>query len=127
MDNPLLDMEHAQSRLSAWRTNADRLARETQAAGQALQGLRATGADGNQIAEVTVDSGGAMVAIKLSSRIQRQAPEHTQAVILEAYRAAKANLAEAAAGIVADTVGADTATGRALLAGFAPGEPPEER
>jgi len=125
MDNPLLSMDDAQARLEAWKANSERLAAETIAAGASLQELRVTGTDDNRIAVITVDSGGALVAVTLNSRVHRQAPELTQDAIMGAYRAAKANLAAAAAEIVRGTVGTDTATGRALLAGFAPGDEPE--
>lgn len=118
MDNPLMDVEGARERLEAWKARAEQRAAETQAASEELQALRATAADDNRIVEATIDSRGALVDIQLSSRIQRQAPEHTKAAILGAYRNAQKKLAEAAAAVVGSTVGAESATGRALLSGF---------
>lgn len=125
MDNPLLNLDDAQARLAAWKDRAEDLASQTVTASRELQELKVTGADGNGVAEVTIDSGGALIGIKLSSRVKRQDPEDTQVIIMEAYRVARVNLAAAAAEIIGQTVGADTNTGRALLAGFAPGEAPE--
>lgn len=118
MDNPLMDVEGARERLEAWKARAEQRAAETQAASEGLQRLRVSATDDNGIADVTIDSGGALVDIRLSSRIQRQAPEYTQTAVLGAYRNARRKLAEAAAEVVGGTVGAESATGRALLAGF---------
>ncbi|WP_100445335.1 YbaB/EbfC family nucleoid-associated protein [Glycomyces xiaoerkulensis] len=118
MDNPILGMEDARQRLEAWKDRADRMAADTQAAGSRLQELAVTAGDDNGLVEITVDSGGTMTDIRLSSRVQRQAAEHTQATILDTYRKAQVQLAEEAAAIVADTVGSDSATGKALMSGF---------
>lgn len=125
MDNPLMDVEGARERLEEWKTRAEQRATETRAASDGLRALRVTAADDNGIADVTVDSSGALVDIQLSSRIQRQAPDHTQTAILGAYRNARRKLAEAAAEVVSGTVGSESATGRALLAGFQGAETPE--
>lgn len=126
MDNPLMDVEGARQRLLDWQERATRLAEETQEAGRGLQELRVTAADDNGIVEITVDSGGTLIDVRLSSRIQRQAPEYTREAVLGAYRNARTALAEAAAEIVRETVGADSATGKALMAGFKTGEGPDE-
>ncbi|GAA2274007.1 hypothetical protein GCM10009853_029850 [Glycomyces scopariae] len=125
MDNPLLNMEDAQTRLEAWRDRTVDFASQTETASRALQELKATGADDNGVAQVTVDASGALAGIKLSSRVKRQDPQDTEAVIIEAYRVARVNLAKAAAEIIAETVGTDTPTGRALLASFTTGQAPE--
>ncbi|RRR99498.1 YbaB/EbfC family nucleoid-associated protein [Glycomyces terrestris] len=125
MDNPLMDVEGARARLEAWKARAEQRAAETQAAALGLQALRITAADDNRIVDVTIDHTGNLLDVKCSDRITRQAAEHTSRAVVEAYRNAKRKLAEAAAEVVRDTVGADSATGRALLAGYAAGE--EER
>jgi DNA-binding protein YbaB len=118
MDNPLMDVEGAREQLEAWKARAEKRAAETQAASEGLQRLRITAPDDNGIVDVTIDSRGSLLDIRLSTRIQRQAPEHSQKAILGAYRNAKKKLAEAAAEIVRETVGSESATGRALMAGF---------
>lgn len=127
MDNPILNIEDSRNRLEAWKEEAERRAAETQAAGQRLQDLRVTASDDNNVAEVVIDSSGGLLDVLLSPRVLRQAPEHTQRAILEAYRRAKSKLAEAAAEIVSDTVGADSFTGKALLSGFADRDEDERR
>ncbi len=126
MDNPILDIEDARARLEAWKEHAEQRAAETQAASEGIQALRVTAADDNGVVAVTVDSTGALVDLRLSSRIQRQSPEYTEGLVLEVYRKAKARLADAAAEVVRETIGADSLTGRAMLAGFTRPEAPEQ-
>ncbi|GLZ77777.1 hypothetical protein Afil01_25840 [Actinorhabdospora filicis] len=118
MDNPLMDVEGARERLVAWRDDASRRAAATQAAGEGLRALRITAPDDYETVEITVDSSGFMVDVRLSHRVQRMTPEQTRYAILGAYRNARAKLAEAAAEVVKETLGTESATGRALLAGY---------
>lgn len=129
MGNPLLDAEDARERLEAWQADASRRAADTQAASAGLRALRVTAADAHGAVEVTVDSTGAMTDVRLSARVQRMSLEQTQQAIMGAYRNARVKLAEAAAEVVRETIGTDSATGRALLAGFqtAATEDEEER
>lgn len=126
MGNPLLDAEDARERLEAWKANASRRAAETQAAGEGLRALRVAATDDYETVEVTVDSSGAMADVRLSARVQRMSLEQTREAILGAYRNARVKLAEAAAEVVRETVGAESATGRALLAGFRAPEAEDE-
>ncbi|MEV6350530.1 YbaB/EbfC family nucleoid-associated protein [Actinoplanes sp. NPDC051851] len=126
MGSPLLDAEDARERLEAWQADAVRRAADTQAAGAGLQALRVTAADAHGLVEVTVDSTGAMAGVRLSARVQRMSLEQTEQAIMGAYRNARVTLAEAAAEVVRETVGADSATGRALLAGFRTADPEGE-
>lgn len=119
MDDPLMDVEGARERLEAWKAKAEQRAEETQAASRGLQELRVSAFDDNRIIEATIDHGGNLLDVKADPRITRQPPEYTAKAMVQAYRNAKVKLAEAAAEVVRDTVGTDTATGRALLAGFA--------
>jgi DNA-binding protein YbaB len=120
MDNPLLSMdpEDALRRLEDWKARAEALAQETAAASERLQELTATASDDNETVRITVDAEGLMVEIHLSSRVQKQSAHFTEASVMETYRKAQEQLKEAAAEVVAETVGADSAAGRALLAGF---------
>ncbi|GIG66960.1 YbaB/EbfC family nucleoid-associated protein [Phytomonospora endophytica] len=120
MDNPLMDVEGARERLEAWKADAERRAAATQAAGEGLQALRIKGSDDYRIVEITIDSSGSLVDVQLAPQVQRQSPEQTRQAILAAHRDARVKLAEAAAEVVRETIGENSATGRALLAGFQP-------
>jgi DNA-binding protein YbaB len=118
MDNPLLDVDGARERLEAWKAKAEARAAETQAAAQGLRALRITASDDNGMIEVTIDHSGNLLDVKAKDRITRQPAEYTARAMLQAYQNAKRALAEAAADVVRETVGADSPTGRALMAGF---------
>ena len=64
--------------------------------------------------EVTVDSTGSLVDLRLTGRIGRAAPDAVAAAIMGTIREAKAELADRTQEIVAETIGTDSATGRAI-------------
>ncbi|MEU5721234.1 YbaB/EbfC family nucleoid-associated protein [Micromonospora sp. NPDC047738] len=101
-------------RLAAWKGRIDRLAADTKAMSDRLQELRLTVADGNGLCEVTVDSVGALVDLRLGPRIQRVAPEVVARTIMDTIREAKRQLADRSQEIIADTVGTESAAARAI-------------
>lgn len=118
MDNPLMDVEGAREHLEQWKARAGQRVAEVQAAADGLRQLRVSAADDNGIITATVDHSGTLVDVKAAERITRQPAEYTARAMLQAYQNAKRKLAEAAAEVVRETVGADSATGKALLSGF---------
>lgn len=110
----LLDPDGARDRLAAWKGRIDQLAADTKAMSDRLQALRVTQADGNGLAEVTVDSVGALVDLRLGPRIQRVAPDVVARTIMDTIRDAKRQLADRSQEIIADTVGTESAAGRAI-------------
>lgn len=120
-ENPLLDSEAVRARVENWKQRTMASAEKTQEAAGRLQALRVSAMDPNGIVEVTVDSGGALLDVRLSPRVQRQSPEYTQVMIMDAYRQARVRLAEAAREVVEETIGSTSQTGSAILASFTPG------
>lgn len=118
MDNPLLDVEGARERLEAWKARAEQRAADTQAAAEGLQAIRVTASDDNGMITVTISHSGDLLDVQANDRITRQPAEYTARAMLQAYQNAKRQLAEAAAAVVRETVGDDSPTGRALMAGF---------
>lgn len=110
----LLDPDGAMDRLAAWKGRIDQLAADTKAMSDRLSELRVTVADGNGLAEVTVDSSGALLDLRLGQRIQRVAPDVAARTIMDTIRAAKRQLAERSQEIIADTVGTESAAARAI-------------
>jgi hypothetical protein len=74
MDDKILDPEGARERLAAWKGRIDKLAADTQAMGERPQAVRVTASDPTGLVEVTVDSTGALVDLKLTERMQRTEP-----------------------------------------------------
>jgi DNA-binding protein YbaB len=112
----LLDPDGARDRLAAWKGRIDQLAADTKAMSDRLQELRVTVADGNGLAEVTVDSAGALVDLRLGQRIQRVAPDVAARTIMETIREARRQLADRSQEIIAETVGTESAAARAIAA-----------
>lgn len=115
MDDDLLDPGGAVERLKAWKNRIDKLAADTRAMSERLAPVRVVTADPGGLAEVTVDSSGSLVGLRLTERIQRTQPEVVAQAILATLAVARRELAERSQEIVAETVGVDSATGRAVV------------
>ena len=115
MDERILDPDGARERLAAWKGRIDKLAADTKSMSDQLQGLRITAHDPAGMAEVTIDSTGTMVNLKLTDRIGKAAPETVAATIMSTLGTARRQLAERSKEILADTVGTESAAGRAIV------------
>jgi hypothetical protein len=100
--------------MRAWKGRIDRLAADTQAMSSRLQDLRVTAADDNGLAEVTIDSAGILVDLRLGKQIQRVAPEVTARTIMETLRRARTQLADRSKEIITETLGADSEAARGI-------------
>jgi DNA-binding protein YbaB len=114
MDGNILDPEGARERLAAWKGRIDKLAADTQAMSNRLQGLRVTASDPTGLAEVTIDSTGALVDLRLTDRIQRVAPAVVAQAIMATLGDARNKLADQSQEIIADTVGTESPAARAI-------------
>ena len=115
MDEPILDPDGARERLAAWKGRIDKLADDTLSMSQQLQELRIVAKDPAGMAEVTIDSTGVMVNLKLTDRITPASPEAVAATIMATLTDARRQLAQRSKEILADTIGTDTAAGRAIV------------
>jgi DNA-binding protein YbaB len=98
--------------LHAWKGRIDKLAADTQAMSNAMQDLRVTVADDNGLAQVTVDSAGLLLDLKLSQKVQRVAPEVTARTIMETIRKARTQVANRSREIIAETLGTESEAAR---------------
>lgn len=114
MDGSILDPDGARERLAAWKGRIDKLAADTQAMGERLRAVRVSAGDPGGPAEVTVDSTGAMVDLRLTDRIDRVAPAVVARTTMATLGDARAKPADLSQEIIADTVGADSPAGRAI-------------
>ena len=110
----ILDPGEAMDRLAAWRGKIDQLATDTKAMSERLQQLRVSATDPNGLAEVTVDSTGALVDLRLGQRIQRVDPDVVARTIMATIQEAKQVLAARAQEILADTIGTESPAARAI-------------
>jgi len=114
MDNRVLDPEGARQRLAAWKGRIDKLAADTKTMSDRFQELRVTRSDPEGIAEVTVDSTGALVGLRLTRQMERSTPEAVARTIMDTIRAAKTELADLSQEIIAETVGTESDAARAI-------------
>ncbi|GLY47469.1 YbaB/EbfC family nucleoid-associated protein [Lentzea sp. NBRC 102530] len=114
MTDAILDPDDARERLAAWKGRIDKLAADTKSMSDQLQGLRLTAKDADGMAEVRIDSTGALVDLKLTDRISRVSPETVASTIMATLGDARRQLAQKSQEIIADTIGTESAAGRAI-------------
>lgn len=114
MDNRVLNPDDARQRLEAWKGRIDKLAADTKAMSDRFQQLEVTRKDRDGLVEVTVDSTGALVGLKLSREIDRSSPDVIAATIMSTIREAKSEVAERSQEIIAETVGTESPAARAI-------------
>lgn len=114
MDDRVLTPDDARERLDAWKGRIDKLAADTKSMSDRFQALRVTTKDRANLVEVTVDSSGSLVDLKLSRDIDRSSPDVIAGTIMSTIRDAKAELAARSQEIIADTVGTDSPAARAI-------------
>lgn len=116
MDDRVLSPDDARERLEAWKGKIEKLAADTKDMSDRFQALQVTKSDRDRMAEVTVDSSGSLIGLKLTREIERSSPEVVAATIMSTIRAAKAELAGMTQEIIEETVGAESTAGQAIAA-----------
>lgn len=114
MDDRVLTPDDARERLDAWKGRIDKLAADTKSMSDQFQALQVTTRNPNNLVQVTVDSSGSLVDLKLSRDIDRSSPDVLAGTIMSTIRDAKAQLAARTQEIIADTVGTDSPAARAI-------------
>jgi len=114
MDGTILDPGGARDHLDAWKGRIDKMAEDTQAMSQRLGELRVTQHDPNGLTEVSIDSTGALVDLKLTDRIAQVQPDEVARAIMTTLGQARNTLADRSQEIIADTVGTESAAARAI-------------
>lgn len=114
MDRRVLSGDDAVARIQERQAAFQKTVAATQEMATRMRTLAATASDANGLATVTVDSSGVLLKAEFSARIQRTAPEAVSRALMEALAHAKQRVAAQTQEVIADTVGADSATGRAV-------------
>ncbi|XVU22911.1 YbaB/EbfC family nucleoid-associated protein [Actinoplanes sp. CA-054009] len=112
-DEPLDGL--AVERIEEWQRGFEERAARARALSERVAGLSATAREGDGIVEVTVGPSGQITGLRLDEEIRRQPAATTTRQILAAVTAAKESLARDFAQATDETVGLDSATGRALM------------
>jgi DNA-binding protein YbaB len=108
----------AVDRIDEWERGFAERAAQAKALAERSAQLSATGRAGDGAVEVTVDSNGQLTGVRLEEEIRRQPAATTARQIMAAVRAAQADLVRQYGQVTAETVGADSETGKAVLAGL---------
>ncbi|HEV2782708.1 MAG TPA: YbaB/EbfC family nucleoid-associated protein [Actinophytocola sp.] len=114
MDGGILDPDGARERLLAWKGRIDKLAADTQEMSDRLQSVRVSASDPTGLAEVTVDSTGGLVDLRLTDRIHRVAPDVVARTIMATIGEARSKVADRSQEIIAETVGTESPAAREI-------------
>jgi DNA-binding protein YbaB len=110
----VLDPDSAMTYLRDWQGRVDRMAADTQAMSDRLHQLRVTAQDDNHIAEVTIDSTGALIDVRFTERLPRFGPEAVSRAVMSAVHQAKKTAAVRSREIVTETMGDQSVAGRTI-------------
>jgi DNA-binding protein YbaB len=114
MTEPLLDPDSSREYLRDWKGRVDRAAAATQAMADRLGDLRISAVDGNGLVEVTIDSGGVLIDVRFTERIQRVAPDVVSRAVMTALGSARRKVAAVSKEIIDETLGPGSAAGRVI-------------
>ena len=110
--------EAAERMIDDWQADIDARAARAKELSARLSRLSARARSDDRLVTVTVGASGDLVGLELDERIRQRPAAETARTILKTLRAAQARLTAAVADATAETVGADSATGRAVIASY---------
>jgi|GEM_PF-2519569 DNA-binding protein YbaB len=118
------DLDAAERWVDSWETQVEERLRQARELSQRVAELTAIGRSADGLVEVRVGSSGTVTGLWLDEGIRRQPAARTAEQILVAMRRAMAELADRVGRVTEETVGAQSETGRAVMASFASRVPP---
>ncbi|MDY7088319.1 MAG: YbaB/EbfC family nucleoid-associated protein [Actinomycetota bacterium] len=114
MTEPLLDPDSSREYLRDWKGRVDRAAAAAQVMSERLGQARISAADGNGLVEVTIDSGGVLLDVRFTERIQRVPPEAVSRAVMGALGIARNKAARLTKEVIDETLGPDSLAGRMI-------------
>jgi DNA-binding protein YbaB len=112
------DLDAAEQLVDDWQAGIEARAAQARELSARLAALSATARSDDELVTVTVGPSGDLVALELDERIRDRPAAETAREIMAALRAARATLTAAVTEATADTMGADSATGQAIIASY---------
>ncbi len=113
------DLDQAEQMIDEWQAAFDERAAQARALSARLVALTAAAESDDGLVRVTVGASGAMTGLDLREGIRDRPAVQTARAILSTLRAAQAALTEAATAVTAETIGAGSETGKAVIASYA--------
>jgi hypothetical protein len=105
--------------ITEWQADFEGRAERARELGARLAAVTASARSADKLVAVTIDSAGDVIDLQLAEGIRDRPAASTAREIREVLRAAGATLAASAAEVAAETVGADSLTGMAVIASYA--------
>lgn len=112
------DLDEAERMVDDWQAGFEERAVQARALSARLGSLTATAESEDELVKVTVGASGTMSDLTLEEGIRDRPAAETARAILATLRAAQASLTKAATQATAETVGADSETGKAVIASY---------
>jgi hypothetical protein len=113
------DLDDAARMVDDWQAGIEARAVQARELGTRLSALTGSARSDDGLVSVTVGSSGTITGLELKERIRERPAVETARAILATVRAAQASLVAAATAVTAETVGADSDTGQAVIASYA--------
>jgi DNA-binding protein YbaB len=117
------DFDAAESRIDTWQAGLEKRAAEARELAGRLARLTATARSDNDLVTVTVGADGRLTGLELDEGVRRQPAAETARQILETLTAARTDLTAQATTVTDETVGADSETGKAVIASLSRRQP----
>jgi DNA-binding protein YbaB len=112
------DLDEAERLVDDWQAGIEARAAQARELASRLGALTASASSEDGLVSVTVGASGALVNLELDEGIRQQPAATTAREILGALRAAQLALTSAATAVTAETVGAESETGKAVIASY---------
>jgi DNA-binding protein YbaB len=112
------DLDEAERMVDDWQAGFEERAVQARALSARLGSLTATAESEDELVKVTVGASGTMSDLTLEEGIRDRPAAETARAILATLRAAQTSLTKAATQATAETVGADSETGKAVIASY---------
>lgn len=110
------ELDAAGRRIDDWQAAIEQRAAQARELAARLAALTATAHSDDNLVTVRVGADGGLTGLELDERVRRRPAADTAAQILATLAAAQADLRAQATTVTEETVGADSETGRAVLA-----------
>jgi hypothetical protein len=111
--------DDAERMIDDWQAGFEARASQARELSARLATLSATARSPDDLVTVTVGSAGDLVGLELAEGIRQRPAAETAAQILATLRAARVTLTSLVTEVTSETVGADSATGQAVIASYA--------
>jgi DNA-binding protein YbaB len=112
------NFDAAEAMIDDWQTGIEARAAQAKELSTRLATLTATARSADDLVTVTVGASGDLTGLELDERIRNRPADETARAIMATLRTARGRLTAAVTEVTSETVGADSATGRAVIASY---------